>query len=252
MDDQLTNDRPGLQRRKLPALMIFLSLVAVIAVVALIVGMAWLAVSAMKKTDIYRLAWERVRNDPQVTQALGEPLAEGWLASGEIRTEDEKGSADISFAISGPKGSATVHATGLRAESVWSLASLKVILPNQPEALVLVAPAVTPETSRKTDPSGRPLDDTVWNAKLANIQSKTLTHASRELMLSGKTRDYLRSIFGDPTEIRTASFEERRYSAPAKVPAFDEQWIYRRQMGHLLLYFQNGLVVCAVEEWSDF
>jgi hypothetical protein len=251
-DLQRANDNPAALRRRLPLVALLLSLAAIVAVAGLIVGVAWFALSAMKSTDVYRMAWEKVRGDPQVIQALGEPLVEGWLASGEIRTENDRGTANISFGISGPKGSATVLVTGVRSESVWALASLKIQVLNQPEALVLVAPVATPEAERKNAPSSRTLNDTAWNAKLANIPSKSLSHASRELVLRGKSHDYIRSIFGEPTEIRTASFEELRYGQPAKLPYHDEQWIFRRPMGHLFVYFQNELVVYAAEEWSDF
>lgn len=251
MDDLRAEENLTVPRRKLPMVGLLLSLVAVVAVTGAIVGIAYLAMTAMKTTDVYQLAWTKVRLDPQVIEALGEPVAEGLLASGEVHTDNDRGGAEISFDISGPKGAASVKAAGVRAESVWSLVSLKVVLPNRPEPLVLVAPDAMPEASAAL-PKGRQPDDTVWNARLANIPFKTLSHASRELELRGKSRDYIRSIFGEPTEIRTASFEQLKYGLPAKLSYHDEQWIYRRNMSHLMIFFQNELVIGAVEEWSDF
>lgn len=241
---------PRRSRRFLASLVI--PLAAVLFIVGVMAGIAWVAMSLMRKTDVYQLAWEKVRNDPQVIATLGEPITEGWLASGELHTSDGSGSAEIAFDIAGPNGSASVSVSGTRAEGVWSLAAVKVLLNGKPDPLVLVAPTITPEAAPAGLPPGRQPEDTVWNARLANIPAKPLTHASRELELRGRSRDYVRSIFGEPTEIRTASFEKLRYGQPDQLPYYDEQWIYRRNMGHLLVFFQNDLTVLSVEEWSDF
>ena len=65
----------------------------------------------LKSSDPYKMALERVQNDPKVIEALGEPIEAGWTVSGEVihQMGPPAGTARLDFDVTGPKGKAHVH-----------------------------------------------------------------------------------------------------------------------------------------------
>src|SRR6266513_4730507 len=60
--------------------------------------------SAMKSTDVYKEALARAKADPAVIEALGSPLKDGLLLSGNTNVNGASGESNLSIPISGPKG----------------------------------------------------------------------------------------------------------------------------------------------------
>ncbi len=92
------------------------------AVLALVV----FVFSVIKRSDVYREAYTRASNDPRVVAALGTPIEKGWWVIGKVNIDDNTGTANIDFPISGPKGSARVHAAASRENDAWSYSTLVV------------------------------------------------------------------------------------------------------------------------------
>jgi len=82
--------------------------------------------SMIKRSDVYREAYTRATNDPRVVAALGTPIEKGWWVMGKVSVDTNGGLANIDFPISGPKGSARVHAAASRESDAWSYSSLVV------------------------------------------------------------------------------------------------------------------------------
>ena len=82
--------------------------------------------SVIKRSDVYREAYTRAANDPRVVAALGTPIEKGWWVMGKVSVDTNGGLANIDFPISGPKGSARVHAAASRDTEAWSYSSLVV------------------------------------------------------------------------------------------------------------------------------
>ena len=60
--------------------------------------------SAMKSTDVYKEALARANADPAVIEALGSPIKDGFLVSGNTNVNGASGESNLAIPISGPKG----------------------------------------------------------------------------------------------------------------------------------------------------
>jgi hypothetical protein len=65
--------------------------------------------SALKSTDVYKDALVRTKTHPAVIEALGSPIPEGFLVSGNTNVDGASGEANLSIPISGPKGKGTIY-----------------------------------------------------------------------------------------------------------------------------------------------
>ena len=53
---------------------------------------------ALKWSQVYAMALQRVQNDPQIIERLGQPIEEsGWLPRGEISLQNGRGDANFHF-----------------------------------------------------------------------------------------------------------------------------------------------------------
>lgn len=81
---------------------------------------------SLKLSAVYKEALARAAASEEVRAVLGSPVEAGFLVSGQIKTSGPSGSADLSFPISGPKGSATVYAVAHRRAGRWNFSTLEV------------------------------------------------------------------------------------------------------------------------------
>jgi hypothetical protein len=94
--------------------------------------------SMMKSSDAYKVAVERAQNDPNVIQAIGEPIEEGFFASGNINTSGSTGNADMAIPLSGPKGDATVYFVAEKIAGQWQYSDLVVEIENSKDRIDLL------------------------------------------------------------------------------------------------------------------
>ena len=93
---------------------------------AAVVAVFVLVFSVIKHSDVYREAYTRAASDPRVVAALGTPIEKGWWVTGKVSLDNNTGTANIDFPISGPKGNARVHAAASRENDAWNYSSLVV------------------------------------------------------------------------------------------------------------------------------
>lgn len=89
-------------------------------------GIVTVAMSAMKSSDVYKTAVQRAGTNAQVLDALGTPLTEGWLFTGNINVAGASGHASLAIPIAGPKGKATIYVVANKSEGVRIYFTLKV------------------------------------------------------------------------------------------------------------------------------
>jgi len=118
------------------ALAIGCSIIIVLGLAAL-VALFVFVFSVIKRSDVYREAYTRATNDPRVVAALGTPIEKGWWVLGNVSLDNDTGNANINFPISGPKGSARVHAAASLENSTWVYSALVVRPENGGEIDVL-------------------------------------------------------------------------------------------------------------------
>jgi Cytochrome oxidase complex assembly protein 1 len=83
-----------------------------------------LVFSTVKSTDVYKDALARGKADPAVIEALGSPITEGFLVSGNTNVNGASGEANLSIPISGPNGKATIYVAAQKSLGRWSYSGL--------------------------------------------------------------------------------------------------------------------------------
>ena len=82
--------------------------------------------SAMKSTDVYKEALARAKADPAVIEALGSPIKDGFLLSGNTNVNGAAGESNLAIPISGPKGKGTIYVSASKALGRWNYSGLVV------------------------------------------------------------------------------------------------------------------------------
>jgi Cytochrome oxidase complex assembly protein 1 len=82
--------------------------------------------SAMKSTDVYKEALARANSDPAVIEALGSPIKDGFLMSGNTNVNGAAGESNLAIPISGPKGKGTIYVSANKALGQWNYSGLVV------------------------------------------------------------------------------------------------------------------------------
>lgn len=87
--------------------------IMIVGSLAILGGLLFAAVfgvfSLLKSSAPYQHAVSAAIANPQVQSALGNPITDGWLMSGNICTTNDSGTASLAIPISGPKGEATIR-----------------------------------------------------------------------------------------------------------------------------------------------
>src|SRR2546430_11193289 len=82
--------------------------------------------SAMKSTDVYKEALARAKKDPAVIEALGSPIKDGVLVSGNSSVNGASGESNLAIPISGPKGKGTIYVSATKSLGRWNYSGLVV------------------------------------------------------------------------------------------------------------------------------
>lgn len=93
----------------------------------LFVVIAGVVFGAIKSSDVYTEAVKRATEDAQVKQVLGEPVEPGYLPRGDIKINNDSGSANLIIPLSGPRGSATLYAEATKTAGRWNYSRLEVV-----------------------------------------------------------------------------------------------------------------------------
>jgi hypothetical protein len=76
--------------------------------------------SAIKSTEPYKEAPAKAKMNPEVIEALGSPIKEGFFVSGNSNVNGAAGEANLAIPISGPKGNGTIYAKAAKSLGRWS------------------------------------------------------------------------------------------------------------------------------------
>ena len=103
--------------------------------------------SAVKSSDVYKDALARAKTHPAVIEALGSPVTEGLLLSGNTNVNGASGEANLSIPVSGPKGKGTIYVAATKSLGRWNYSGL--VLEIEPknqriDLLQRLAPASSP------------------------------------------------------------------------------------------------------------
>ena len=102
-----------------------LGCLSMLVLFAVFVGsIALIVFSAMKSNDVYKDALARAQAHPSVLEALGSPIKEGFLVSGNTNVNGPSGEANLSIPISGPKGKGTIYVAANKSLGRWNYSGL--------------------------------------------------------------------------------------------------------------------------------
>ena len=82
--------------------------------------------SAMKSTDVYKEALARAKANSVVIEALGSPIKDGFLVSGNTNVNGASGESNLAIPISGPKGKGTIYVSANKSLGQWNYSGLVV------------------------------------------------------------------------------------------------------------------------------
>src|ERR1044072_4456383 len=82
--------------------------------------------SAMKSTDVYKEALARAKADPAVIEALGLPVKDGFLVSGNTNVNGPSGESNLAIPIYGTKGKGTIYVSSNKSLGQWNYSGLVV------------------------------------------------------------------------------------------------------------------------------
>jgi TonB family protein len=108
----------------------------ILAVVALIGGIVFVAMSAIKSSDVYQGALKVVQTHPTAVERLGEPIQDGWFVQGNIKIDGSGGSANFQIPVSGPKSSGTLHVRAVSPDGTWMYEQLDLAVNGQTVSLL--------------------------------------------------------------------------------------------------------------------
>jgi TonB family protein len=91
----------------------------ILGLVALVAGILFVAMSAVKSSDVYQGALKVAQAHPAATERLGEPVRDGWLVKGNVEVDAGGGNANLEIPVSGPKGSGTLLVRAVSPDGAW-------------------------------------------------------------------------------------------------------------------------------------
>ena len=115
--------------------------VCILLIVGGAAGIIGAVFSSIKSSDVYQSAMAEAMADPEVLNALGEPVEAGLIPSGSISVENSTGEASLSIPISGPKGKGTLYVEATKSAGTWDYTVLEVTVDGQPGRIDLLAGA---------------------------------------------------------------------------------------------------------------
>ena len=110
---------------------------------AFVVSIAVIVFSAVKSTGVYKDALARAKVHPSVIEALGSPIREGFLVSGNTNVNGASGEANLSIPISGPKGKGTIYVAANKLLGRWNYSGLIVEIAKTHQRIDLLKSSVS-------------------------------------------------------------------------------------------------------------
>ncbi|HEX6185509.1 MAG TPA: cytochrome c oxidase assembly factor Coa1 family protein [Pyrinomonadaceae bacterium] len=123
----------------------------IIGGVALVGGIIFVAMSAMKSSDVYQGALKAAQAHPAAIERLGEPIKDGWLVTGNVNVSASGGNANLTIPLSGPKNSGTLHVRAVSPDGNWMYEQLDLTVEGGETVSLLDRNVVQP-------PPGAPVD----------------------------------------------------------------------------------------------
>src|SRR6266480_5986883 len=77
------------------------------------------ATGIIKQSDAYKIVLARAQPNPAVIEAIGSPISQTGIVSGNSNVSGPTGEAKLSISLSGPKGKATLYVEAMKSADLW-------------------------------------------------------------------------------------------------------------------------------------
>ncbi len=102
----------------------------------------------MRSSDVYTTAIQRMRESPQVVEALGTPIKPGWYLRGQINISGVSGEASLQIPISGPNAEADLYIEAEKTAGRWTYSTLIVNVDGQDKQIDLLSERIDTKISK--------------------------------------------------------------------------------------------------------
>jgi hypothetical protein len=100
------------------------------------------ATGIMKQSDAYKIALARAQANPAVIDAIGSPISQTGIVSGNSNVSGPTGEANLSIPLSGLKGKATLYVEARKSADLWSFQTMVVKIEKTGERIDLNSPSL--------------------------------------------------------------------------------------------------------------
>ncbi len=97
----------------------------------------------MRQSGVYRQAVAAAKADHTVVETLGTPIEEGYFVMGEIELGPDRGYANLSIPIAGPRAKATIYVEADKVGTDWRFRALEVVVQETGQWIHLGSDAIT-------------------------------------------------------------------------------------------------------------
>ncbi|QDH68725.1 cytochrome c oxidase assembly factor Coa1 family protein [Marilutibacter alkalisoli] len=126
-------------------------------VAAAVFAMLSLISGVFRSSEPYRHAVAMAQASPEVVAALGEPIETGFMPTGTFNVDNDRGEADLSIGLHGPRGKATVYVEATRERKRWSYRTLLVALDDRDVDLLAADALAAPGSDTREEAPDAPL-----------------------------------------------------------------------------------------------
>jgi hypothetical protein len=107
-----------------------------------VVGLVFGVKKFISESTPAKYAMEKAIESQPVIKALGEPIEQNGIASGELNFNNSNGDADLAIPIEGPNGKATIYVVATRTDGEWLYSDLYVWIQGKSETINLLDPSL--------------------------------------------------------------------------------------------------------------
>lgn len=119
----------------------------IFGVIALIGGIVFVAMSAIKSSEVYKGALGIAQQHPAAVERLGQPINDSWFVKGNVQLQGSSGRANLEIPVSGPKNSGTLDVRAVSENGPWMYEKLDLRVGGETVSLLDRGPEeATPDT----------------------------------------------------------------------------------------------------------
>jgi Cytochrome oxidase complex assembly protein 1 len=112
----------------------------------------FLATGMMKQSDAYKIALARAQANSAVIEAIGSPISQTGIVSGNSNVNGPTGEANLSSPLSGPKGKATLYVDAKKWADQWFFQTMVVKIEKTGERIDLNTSPLPARTASPAHP----------------------------------------------------------------------------------------------------